>query len=109
MREVLLHYLEGEGRRKPQRRPGLSTMSHSAAWEDKNPPANAGETRDMSLIPGLGRSRGEGDGNLLQYFLPGKFHGQKNLAGYSPRSCKELDTTEYAHAGTHARTQSIWL
>ena len=27
-------------------------------------------------------------------FLPGKFHGQKNLMGYSPRGCKELDTTE---------------
>ena len=79
-------------------------MSHSASWEAKNPPANAGETREMSLIPGLGRSWGEGDGNPLQYFLPGKFHGQKNLAGYSPWSCKESDTTECArtHTCTHA-------
>ena len=23
-----------------------------------------------------------------------KFHGQKSLAGYSPKGCKELDTTE---------------
>ena len=30
----------------------------------KNPSANAG---DMGLIPGLRRSSGEGDGNLLQY------------------------------------------
>ena len=30
----------------------------------KNPPANAGHA---SLIPGLGRSPGEGNGNLLQY------------------------------------------
>ena len=30
----------------------------------KNPPANAG---DIGLIPGLGRSPGEGNGNLLQY------------------------------------------
>ena len=29
-------------------------------------------------------------------FLPGKFHGQRNLAGYSPWSHKELDTTEHA-------------
>ena len=28
-------------------------------------------------------------------FLPGKFHGQRSLAGYSPRSHKELDTTEW--------------
>ena len=30
-------------------------------------------------------------------FLPGKSHGQRSLAGYSPWGCKELDTTEYAH------------
>ena len=33
----------------------------------KNPPANAGNTRDSGLIPGLGRSPGEGNGNPLQY------------------------------------------
>ena len=27
-------------------------------------------------------------------FLPGEFHGQRSLAGYSPWSHKELDTTE---------------
>ena len=27
--------------------------------------------------------------------LPGKFHGQRSLAGYSPRGCKESDMTEY--------------
>ena len=27
-------------------------------------------------------------------FLPGKSHGQRSLAGYSPQSCKELDMTE---------------
>ena len=34
----------------------------------KNLPANAGDIRDMDLIPGLGRSPGEGNGNSLQYF-----------------------------------------
>ena len=29
-------------------------------------------------------------------FLPGKFHGQGSLEGYSPWDLKELDTTEYA-------------
>ena len=33
----------------------------------KNPPANAGNITDASLIPGLGRSLGGGDGNPLQY------------------------------------------
>ena len=40
----------------------------------KNPPANVG---DMCSIPILGRCPGEG-------FLPGKPHGQRSLAGYSP-------------------------
>ena len=33
----------------------------------KNLPANAGEARDVGLIPGLGRSSGGGNGTPLQY------------------------------------------
>ena len=33
----------------------------------KNPPADAGDARDMGSIPGLGRSPGEGNGSPLQY------------------------------------------
>ena len=33
----------------------------------KNPPTNAGDIRKMRSIPGLGRSPGEGNGNLFQY------------------------------------------
>ena len=33
----------------------------------KNLPAHAGDIRDTGLIPGLGRSPGEGNGNILQY------------------------------------------
>ena len=33
----------------------------------KNPPANAGDVRDVGLVPGLGRSPGAGHGNPLQY------------------------------------------
>ena len=33
----------------------------------KNPPANAGDTGDAGSIPGMGRSLGVGNGNLLQY------------------------------------------
>ena len=32
----------------------------------KNPPANAEDVRDETLIPGSGRSSGGGNGNLLQ-------------------------------------------
>ena len=33
----------------------------------KNPPASAGDIRDMGSIPELGRCPGEGHGNPLQY------------------------------------------
>ena len=33
----------------------------------KNPPASAGDIRDMGSVPGLGRSPGERNGNALQY------------------------------------------
>ena len=33
----------------------------------KNPPANAGDTGDVGLIPGLERASGGGNGNPLQY------------------------------------------
>ena len=33
----------------------------------KNPPANAGEIRDVGSVPGLGRSPGGEYGNPLQY------------------------------------------
>ena len=40
-------------------------FKHLPRWLSvKNMPANTG---DMGLIPGLGRSPGEGNGNLLQY------------------------------------------
>ena len=42
-------------------------MTSQVALEVKNPPANAGDIREMGSIPGLGRSPGERNGNLLQY------------------------------------------
>ena len=36
----------------------------------------------------------EGNGYSLQYSWPGKSHGQRNLADYSSRGCKESDRTE---------------
>ena len=34
----------------------------------KNPPANAGDSEDTGLIPGLGRSPRGGNGNTLHYY-----------------------------------------
>ena len=39
----------------------------------KNPPANAGDIRDVGSIPGLGRSPGGEHGNACQYSCLEKF------------------------------------
>ena len=59
----------------------------------KNPPANAGDVRDVGLIPGCGRSLGEGHGYPLQYSCLENLRGQKSLAGHSAQGCKESDMT----------------
>ena len=67
----------------------------------KNPPANAGDPRDMGSIPGLGRSPGVGNGNTLQYSCLEESHGQRSLVGYSLWGRKESDTTERLHVHIH--------
>ena len=42
-------------------------MTSQLALVVKNLPANAGELGDVDLIPGSGRSPGEGHGNPLQH------------------------------------------
>ena len=42
--------------------------------------------------------------------LPGKFHGQRSLVGYSLWDCKELDMTECTHTHIHTHTHlSMYL
>ena len=60
----------------------------------KNLPVNAGDLRYLNSVPGLGRSPGEGHGNLLLVFLSGDSHGERNLVGYTPWGSKELDMSE---------------
>ena len=54
---------------------------------------------DLGLIPGSGRSPGEGHGNPTPVFLPRESHGRKSLVGYmhSPWGRRESDTTEQLH------------
>ena len=49
---------------------------------------------DPGLIPELGISPGEGNGNPLQYSCLEDSHEQRSLVGYSLWGRKELDTTE---------------
>ena len=62
-----------------------------------SPPANAGDSRDMSSIPRPGRSPSVGNGNLLWYSCLGKSHGQRSLVGHSTLGCKESDMIDHTH------------
>ena len=62
--------------------------------EVKNPPPNAGHARDTGSVPGSGRFPWRRTWQPTAVFLPGEFHGQRSLLGYSPYSRTELDTTE---------------
>ena len=57
----------------------------------KNPPANAGAA---DLIPGLGRSPGEGNSNPLQYSCLGKPMERGTWQARVHGVAKESDTTE---------------
>ena len=63
----------------------------------KNPPVNAGDIRDKSSIPGLGRSPGGGHGNPLQGF-GGKEGWGLSLAndqGCSSHACRAWATVSF--------------
>ena len=64
-------------------------------------PANA---RDAGSVPGSGKSSWRRQWQTTPVFLPGKSHGQRSLAGYSPWDGKDLDMTE---ATEHARTFTL--
>ena len=59
----------------------------------KNLPANAGDARDT----GSGRFPWRRKWQPNPVFLPGKFHGQRNLVGCCPWGCKESDLAEHTH------------
>ena len=66
----------------------------------QNPSASAGDTGDMGLIPGLGRSAGEGNGNPLQHSRLESPMGRGAWWGSSPWGCKESHDWTTEHTGT---------
>ena len=60
----------------------------------KNLLANAGDIRDVGLIPGSGRSSGGQHGNPLQYSCLENPMDKGAWQSYSPQGHMELDMTE---------------
>ena len=75
---------------------GGGGVASQVALVVKNPPARAGGIRDT--VQSLGREDPLEEGMATHpSILPGESHGQRNLVGYSPWGCKELDATEHTH------------
>ena len=60
----------------------------------KNLPANADRCRQLRFDPWVRKVPWNRKWQPTPVFLPGKFHGQKSLMGYSPGGHTEQDTTE---------------
>jgi len=59
------------------------TQASPVAHLVKNPPVNAEDTRDAGSIPGSGRFSWRSKQQPSPVFLPGKFHAQMSLTGYT--------------------------
>ena len=82
-----------------------SSIPHCTLWKEvavcrlprwcssEEPAANL---LDVGSIPGLGKIPWRRQWQPIPVLLPGKSHGQRSLAGYSPQSCKESNMTEHA-------------
>ena len=73
----------------PDKKSGFLSISLFGTSDSvvKNPPANAG---DVALIPGLGRSPGEGNSNPLQCSCLRNSMDGEALAGYNPWGYKRI-------------------
>ena len=114
-----LNYISGKGQRKllpvssciirhpvhssPQTLPSsthpvfITRTSYQGFPDDlpgKESARNAGDIGDDRWFP---KNPWRRQWHPTPVFLPGKFHGQRSLVGYSLWSCKELDTTEHTH------------
>ena len=87
MQDTPVRFLGEEIHWRSDRLPNPVFWGFPCGLAGKESACNAG---DLGLIPGLGRSPGEGKGYPLHsVFWPGEFHGL-----YSPWDHKELNTTE---------------
>ena len=82
----------------------LSSSSSSRA--SQRAVKNLAECRRRGLYPWVRKIPWRSTWQPTPVFLPGEFHGQKILVGYSPWGCKESDMTEHStrthtHVCTH--------
>ena len=72
----------------------LCSAASQVALAVKNLPANVRDAKRLRFDPWLGKIPWGRKWQPTPVFLPGKFHRQRSLAGYSPWGHRESDTTE---------------
>ena len=75
-------------------------MAFAGGAVAKNLPASGGNARGEGLIPGLGRSPGEGNDNPLQYSCL-ESPIDRSAWQVTAQGVAELDTTEHTHTHMH--------
>ena len=88
------HLNNGLNEKKNQSREDLGKGSSGRELAGSDGKASAYNVGDLGSIPGSGRFPWRRKWQPTPIFLPGKSHGQRKLAGYSPWGRKESDTAE---------------
>ena len=78
-------------------------MASQVALVVKNLPANAGDTRDVGLIPGLGISPGGGNGNPLQYSC------LENPMEEEPGGLQTMGSQRVTHDRSNLASMHCWM
>ena len=82
-------------------------LSASLGRSGKEPACQCRRYRRLGFPPWDGKDLCRREWQPRLVFLPGKFHAQRNLAGYGPGDCKESDITE--HSTDYFYTQPAML
>ena len=77
-------------------------MGFRSGSADKEPSCNAGDAGSIPALKIPWRRKWQ----PAPLFFPEKSHGQRSLAGYSPKGRKESDITERMHAHTHTHVHT---
>ena len=72
----------------------IMTFDFPGGASGKEPASQCRRTKRLGSNPWVGKIPWRRKWQPTPVFLPGESHGQRSLAGYSPRGCKESDTTE---------------
>ena len=81
------------------------TMGFPGGTVVRNPPANAGDTRDAGSIPGSWWSPGGGSGNLLQYSC---LENSRDKGVWRITMGPQRVRHNWAHTHTHTHTYTHW-